>query len=344
MTYVAVIIISYRNVADARECIAALARSTHRDMEIHVCENGGVEAFEALCLDLAKIVEPELSRDQVYHANSVASFVRTKTACLEGAGIDLYLHQASKNLGYAGGINAVLAYIADRRWDAVWILNPDTAPAPGALAALVERAATGNYGVVGSRLILENSGRIHLRGGRWRRFIARGYNIGFNELADDETDTAAIERDMNYVAGTSMFVTRAFIEDVGSMDESYFLYVEEVDWCFRRGSYRLGYAHDSVVLHKHGTTIGSNTDLRNRSGLSVYLDERNKLLFTRRFFPILYPVVICTTLVLTLQYLKARAFKNFRLALNGWVAGIRGERGVPARFTSREGEKKFTDQ
>jgi GT2 family glycosyltransferase len=137
---------------------------------------------------------------------------------------------------------------------------------------------------------------------------------------------------MNYVSGASLFATRAYIESVGLMDERYFLYCEEVDWCFRRGHRRLGYAHEAIVYHAHGTTIGSSADLKDRSSISVYLSERNKLLFTRRFYPVLYPLVVVTTLLLTLQYLKSAAVNNFFVALSGWLAGVRGEDGPPQGF------------
>ncbi|KAF0112947.1 MAG: family 2 glycosyl transferase [Rhodospirillaceae bacterium] len=139
---------------------------------------------------------------------------------------------------------------------------------------------------------------------------------------------------MNYVNGAAMFVIRPFIEQVGLMDESYFLYCEEVDWCLRRGAWRLGYAHESLVHHAHGATMGSNRDRRHRSRLSVYLDERNKLLLTRRFWPALYPLVVVVTLLLTMQYAKAGAWANFRTALAGWYAGIGGQRGKPPWMTN----------
>ena len=335
MAHVVVIIVSYRNVSDVLGCVAALARSTHRDMEVHICENGGTAAFNTLCAELASMSTSDLGPQCIQIAATGKLIAETRKSRLKEkeTDIDLHLHHASGNLGYAGGINAVLTHIAaDRQWGAVWILNPDTVPTPDALAALAARAAQGNYGVVGSRLVLEQSSRIHLRGGRWRPLMARGFNIGFGDPLDHEPDSTAIERELDYVAGTSMYVTREFINNVGGMDERYFLYAEEVDWCFRRGSYQLGYAHASIVFHKHGTTIGSDTDLRRRSALSIYLNERNKLLLTRRFFPVLYPVVILTTLLLLAQYLKAGAFKSFKVALKGWLAGVRGEQGAPPCF------------
>ncbi len=230
-------------------------------------------------------------------------------------------------------LDICLAEVADGpKWDAIWILNPDTEPDPDALAALVAKSREKDYAIIGSRLLVKRTGRVQLYGGRWRPWIARGFNIGFNAPSESTPDVAAVEREMTYVNGAAMFVPRAFIERVGPMDERYFLYCDEIDWCWRRGSAPLGYAHDSIVLHAHGSTIGSSHSRQDRSALSVYLEERNKLLFTRRFYPVLYPLVVVSTLLLTGQYLAEGAHANFRVALAGWRAGIRGETGMPGWF------------
>src|SRR5262249_37713690 len=103
----------------------------------------------------------------------------------------------------------------------------------------------------------------------------------------------------------------------------YFLYCEEVDWCLRRGDRRLGYSHDSIVYHSGSTT------LKPRSNLSVYLDERNKLLITRRFYSTTYPLVVIITVLLTLRYFVAGSKKNFGAGLCGGVGGLGGEEGPP---------------
>ncbi len=255
---------------------------------------------------------------------------------LQPGGQMVRVYRAKDNLGYAGGINVSIRQLeAAAPWSALWILNPDTEPDPQALAALVRRAREGRYGLVSSRLVFKATGRVQSYGGRWRPLIARGFNIGMNAPRDAIPDFDAIERRMDYVSGASLFATREYVESVGPMDERYFLYCEEVDWCFRRGHRRLGYAHEALVYHSHGTTIGSSAGRGERSRISVYLDERNKLLFTRRFYPALYPLVLLTTLVLTLQYLMAGAIDNFFVALSGWFAGVRGEEGRPDLFAGR---------
>jgi hypothetical protein len=168
-----------------------------------------------------------------------------------------------------------------------------------------------------------------MRGGRWRRLIARGLSIGYGEPANAPADAAAIERRLHWVSGAALYATREFVETVGVMDERYFLYCEDVDWALRRGQFRLGYAHDAIVRHAHGATIGSASVAHLRSNLSVYLTERNSLLLTRARFPALYPLVVPVSLVLTLDYLVRGGRRVFVAACRGWWTGVRGKSGRP---------------
>lgn len=331
---VVVILVTYKNGADAKACLASLERSTHRNFEVHICENGGEDAFRELTAQFgggAVLQNAAGERDP-------GRIRETWRSVLPDGGQALFLHRAAGNLGYAGAINAILSDLAPNPdWSAVWVLNPDTTVHPLALEAALERARTGRYGVVGSRLVLEETGEVQLYGGRWRRWMGRGYNIGLGAPADAAADSAAIESAMHYVSGAAMLVSREFINSVGLMDESYFLYCEEVDWCLRRGTFALGYAHDSIVFHSHGTTTGASLEHGRRSDLSVYLEERNKLLLTRRHFPAIYPAVLAVTLLLTAQYLSKRQVASFKVALAGWLAGVRGEQGIPLRFRKSHG-------
>lgn len=320
----AIAIVGYRNTEDVTTCLQALTQSTAPDFSVHICENGGHAAGEALVDALADLADPDPAAPE--------SPALIWSGRMREGGQPVRVSCDGSNGGYAGGVNRC---IEDARalpgWDALWVLNPDTQPAPEALAAMHRHLASGPYGIVGCRLVLKNTGRVQLYGGRWRPTIARGFNIGLHAPADATPDIAAVEAEMTYVNGASMLVSRAFIDDIGPMDERYFLYNEEVDWCHRRGAHRLGYAHEAVVTHAHGSTIGSNTVKRQRSPLAVYLEERNKLLFSRRFYGARYPLIVLVTLALTAQYLRYGAVRNFFVALQGWLAGVRGEEGPPAQ-------------
>jgi GT2 family glycosyltransferase len=161
--------------------------------------------------------------------------------------------------------------------------------------------------------------------------IARGKSLGYGEPADASVDVEAVERQLQWISGAALYATRSFVATVGPMAEQYFLYCEDVDWCMRRGRFALGYAHNAVVQHAHGTTIGSATELDARSNLSIYLTERNNLLLTRAHFPLLYPIVVFATFCLIFHYLIRGNRRIFAVAFRGWCAGLRGETGRPTR-------------
>ena len=322
----AVSMVGFRNAGDVRQCIVKLQHGTDQNFVVLICENGGRMAFDDLVTALETLGTAEdapLSQDPAIEA--------VWRGRLPGGQVVEAL-RATENLGFAGGVNATITRLAVHpAWSALWVLNTDTEPEPEALAALVRKADSDpSYGIVGSRLVLFGTGKIQAYGGRWRKYTARGFNIGLHRPADAPIDAGAVEREMDYVLGASMYVTRSYVTEIGRMEDGYFLYAEEIDWCLRRGRFRLGFAPDSIVHHHHGGTIGSSMTTRSRSWLSVFLDERNKHIIARRLHPTLYPLIAFNTLALLGLYILKRAPRNFFAALAGWWAGLQGKRGRPA--------------
>jgi GT2 family glycosyltransferase len=329
-----VAIVSYGRPTDVVACLAALARSSCAGFEVVVVENAGAAAFDALVAALAESWPqpgaPTPASALAQPARAGARAVRWHRMLLPGRQPVLVL-AAADNLGYGGGVNLALRCFAEgREWRGVWILNPDTEPEPTALAAVIDHAERGGYGLVGCRLVLAGQECIQMRGGTWRRLIGRGKSIGYGEPADAPADVAAVEKRLEWISGAALYATRAFVTDVGPMNEQYFLYCEDVDWALRRGRFRLGYAHEAVVRHAHGTTIGSAGSIGARSGLSTYLTERNGLLLTRERFPRLFPLTALASLVLLPDYLVRGNRRAFRAAWRGWRAGMLGETGRPS--------------
>jgi hypothetical protein len=127
-----------------------------------------------------------------------------------------------------------------------------------------------------------------------------------------------------------MLINRRFLQIAGGMREDYFLYCEEVEWCLRALSrgLRLGFAEDACVVHHQGTSTGSSRDAGARSRLSVYLNERNRLLLTRDLFAYRLPVaMVASLIVLIVRFGRRGAWRQLGYALEGWWAGLRNERG-----------------
>ena len=88
-----------------------------------------------------------------------------------------------------------------------------------------------------------------------------------------------------------MLLRRELLEQIGLLYEGYFLYYEELDIATRaKGLFKLAYAHDSLVFHKEGASIGTHAS--GGSPLSLYYLYRNRLRFTARYFPHCLPTVL----------------------------------------------------
>lgn len=300
--HVAICIVGFRNPHDIAACLQALDSSTHTDFELVICENGGREAFEVL--------------------------VQTLPSELTG-GQSVRIVDAGGNLGYAGGINRCLAETPAA--DAWWVLNPDTIPDPTALASLCARLARGDCAAAGGT-IHGADGHVESRGGRWNAWLARAVSVDNGLRLDEPPGPFAAAEKVNYLSGASILIGRAFVERVGVMREDYFLYAEEVEWCLRgvQDGLKLGLAPEANVLHRQGTSTGSVQDIRNRSRMPVYLDERNKILVTRDRYPGRLVVAASAAFALLfLRFARRGAWAQLGYGLSGWAAGLRNERGPP---------------
>jgi len=208
-----------------------------------------------------------------------------------GAGVrSVHLVRLPRNVGYAGGINAGIQW-ARARWalGGFWLLNNDVQALPGALDALVAaQASVPHAGVCGSVLLdWDDPGRIQAVAGVYRRWLGVGWHDTVLP-AQGEVSLA-----VDYPVGASMYVANAYLDQVGAMDASYFLYCEEMDWAERgrRLGYRPVIALRSRLRHKEGASTGSRGGVRNKSLLSERYGVINRLRITRKFWPWWLPVV-----------------------------------------------------
>jgi N-acetylglucosaminyl-diphospho-decaprenol L-rhamnosyltransferase len=334
---VAILIVGFRNSDDVSACVTALSRSNAQpDFDIFVCENGGSEAFDELHIALASPQGPcsTVSDDLPEPLGSPSGrLLDVRCLALNGRSSRVWIGRAAQNLGYAGGLNVWINRLLPlKAWNGIWILNPDCEPEPDALDALVKRAVNGNKGMVGSTIVsFEDREHVHCRGGlRWRPLMTRPAIIGFQEPLNAPFDLNAIEAALHCISGASMYVTRACLAKIGPMDERFFLYYEDADWSAQAKQYGLGYASDSIVRHKGGTTIGSAGPRAKRSRLSVYLQSRNHINFVRKHLRGVLPLASIVSFVYAVSYLVAGSSQNFRTALDGLIAGLKSETGIPA--------------
>ena len=171
------------------------------------------------------------------------------------------------NGGFAFGNNAVIrpALRAENKPDYILLLNPDTIARPGALAHLVDFMGTWPHvGIAGSRLE-DPDGRPQRSAFRFPSVASEfegGIRVGVvSRLLERSVVAPPVPEgrcQVDWVAGASMIVRREVFEQVGLLDEAYFMYYEEVDFCLRarKAGWTCWYVPASRVVHLIGQASG----------------------------------------------------------------------------------------
>jgi N-acetylglucosaminyl-diphospho-decaprenol L-rhamnosyltransferase len=327
----AVVIVSYGRPLDVDRCLKSLSRSTWTEFEIFVCENAGREAFrqlEAMLTEQTGALERVDNRSEEIDGPGGRLTIVTKCQ-LCGRDICVRLANATENLGYAGGVNALVErFQAHPGWEAVLVLNPDTEVGETCLSELMGKASEG-FGMVGGTLVFDDApDKIINYGLQWSRMTGRMIAVGRNALAGSTPSSEALAN-IDAISGACVLVTRAFIEGVGLMTEDYFLYMEDLDWGRRRGQHRIGFAPNAVIRHVCGSSIGSAVDPRKRSPLSIYLAARSSMLYARRWAGWRWVFHFATGLLYAAKYLLLRSPYAAKVTVAGLIDGVRGKTGRP---------------
>lgn len=235
--------------------------------------------------------------------------------------------RAPRNGGFAYGNNLALRHAdAARRPDYVYLLNPDTLVRTGAIGILVRfLEAHPAVGITGSSF--EN-----LDGSDWPiafRFPSIlseiEYGVQFwlvTRLLQPwvvAIGMSSVAQPVDWVAGASMMVRRAVFDVIGSFDESYFLYFEETDFCFRakKAGISTWYVPESRVMH----IAGQSTKVAERNvaptRLPSYWFESRRRFFVASYGPLYAAAVDIVALCATAMGSLKR------------IAQRRADRGVP---------------
>jgi GT2 family glycosyltransferase len=260
-----VIILNWNGWNDTVECVESCLKLTYSSFRILIVDNGSTDDSESLL------------RERFPH---------------------IELIQTGSNLGFAGGNNSGIRYALDHSADYVWLLNNDTVVAPDALTALVTAAQREpKAGMLGSKIYyFDEPGRLWFAGGWINYRIGRTGHIGSGETDSGQYDAV---REVDYLTGCSLLVSRDVCNAVGLMDERFFLLFEEVDWNerTRRCGRKIVFVPSSVVRHKVSRSLEQNW-----AGYYYYL-TRNSLLFIAKYRPV---------------FLASTAFA--RVLETGWMA------------------------
>ena len=284
-----VILLNWNGWKDTIACMQSLLASSYQELRIVVCDNGSRDDSLIRLEQWAQETVPG-QWSSVVHGCTLSA-----QAVAELPRVIIMDNQA--NLGFAAGCNTGMALaLQDPECQYLWLLNNDTEVAPTAIERVLHYMDQHtDIGICGSTLIYHHDRHMvqAYGGSAYCRWLGKSRHLGaFSDARHLPTakDVPAIEAETTYVVGAAMMLRRQLLERTGLLYEGYFLYYEELDLACRAAPFgRIGYAHDSVVYHKEGASIGTHAS--GGSPLSLYYLFRNRLRFTWRFYPACLPTV-----------------------------------------------------
>lgn len=239
-----IIVLNWNGKDDTLACLESLQQVTYPNFEVLVVDNGSSDGSVAAI------------RARFPHQPVI---------------------ETGENLGYAGGNNVGLRHALVRGADYALLLNNDTEVAPDLLWHLVEATeADPMVGIAGPTIYYhERPYLIWSAGGVIDWGHGKTWMIGLN--APDTGQFGAAPRPVDFVTGCALLVKRAMMEQVGLLDERFFAYYEETEWCVRarRAGFRIVHVPRAKVWHK------IPLDARDSSPSVQYYMTRNRLLFLK---------------------------------------------------------------
>lgn len=233
------VILNTNRREDTLECLTSLTQSSYQNHQIIVLDNHSIDG-------------------------SVAAIAATFPK--------VQIIELTDNRGYAGNNNVGIAAALAQGADWVFVLNEDTVQTPDCLTQLVTVGESDpQIGIVGPMIYHHSEPTIiQSAGGR----LSPNWNSV--HLAKDELDQHQFSAPhyVDWISGCGILVRRAVIEQVGMIDERYFYFWEETEWCLRAGKagWRVMHVPAAKLWHK-----GVQYDHRPKPSVTYYA-TRNRLL------------------------------------------------------------------
>ncbi len=245
-------------------------------------------------------------------------------AMVEAAAPGARLVGLPENVGYAGGNNAGIRQALEAGAAYVVLVNNDGILAPDCLGELARVAveAGPRLGAVGAKVFsAADPARLWMAYGRLTYRAALVERVGQGE---PDGPRFADVREADWVSGCVILLARPALEDVGLLDERFFAYHEDVDWCTsaRARSWRILFAPAARAVHRGGGSLAA----RGAARTVRYLSARNTVLFARKHAGPRDWLRLGVTIgaSLPLEYLRRREGEDLRLLVRGYLDGLLG--------------------
>jgi GT2 family glycosyltransferase len=245
MKKVGVVVLNYKVAQETIDCVKSVLKNDYGNLKIYVVDNNSGDGIEESIKDFKQV-----------------EFIQT-----------------GDNLGFAGGNNIGIKKALKDGCDLAFIVNPDTTLEKDTISILLSGMEDQEAGIVGPKILFETEKNIWFAGGKLDKNNVMGSHIGVDEKDIGQYDEI---KEVDFITGAGMMISREVIEKVGVFDERYFLYLEDVDLCFRakEKGFKIRYIPTAKMYHQNAKSTGLGSPLQD------YFITRNRMLFAKKFLPL----------------------------------------------------------
>lgn len=326
---VCIIILNWNGWKDTVECLESLYQNKYDNYKVILVDNASEdESLEKIAEYCQGRIELSSTCVEYQRDNKPLSFIQ-----IDGEEVNrkfntldykLLLIKNRENQGFAIGNNIGMRFALNNfNPDYFLLLNNDTVLGPEFLFELVNTGESSKeIGFVGPKTYLYNDEDVIQAAGGGNIDFSRGES---HEVAFMKKDTGKFDKNMelDYVGGSCLLVKKEVTDRIGFLDEEFYMYWEDVDWCFtgREAGYKSIYSYKSRIWHKYGTS--------SQDHFKTYYHNRNRLYFMKKHAPSGYyqkfmahylPEILRES---GYQLLYKRNWKLFKSLIKGAVDGIK---------------------
>ena len=249
---VSIIILNWNGLKDTLECLESISKISYSNYEIIIVDNNSKG-------NDVEIIEKE-------YGNIIKKIMVNEC-----------------NLGFSGGCNVGINYALHNNTEFVLLLNNDTIVENDFLDELIKTALSVPYaGIVGPII-----GYYYDREKIWSAYgsISKIRSSGFTKKFNTKIDLLNKNEQCTFLSGCCQLIRKDVIEKIGLLDEKYFLYLEDTDYCWRtsKAGYKIVMVAKSKIYHK--VNVSSRRD---NSLTPFYYTTRNRFYFAKKSFGNLY--------------------------------------------------------
>lgn len=237
------VILNSNRKDDTLDCLASLSKNAYRNHKIIVLDNnstdGSIEAIQS-------------------------TFPNVE------------INKIAVNLGWSGNNNVGINLAMEQSADWIFLLNEDTILDSDCLSVLVDAGESDpSIGIVGPLVYHFDEPEIIQTAGGTLNEKWEGGHLGKNEVDRGQFSNPHL---VDWISGCAIMVRRAVIEQVGVLDERFFYYWDETEWCMRarKAGWKILNVPAAKLWHK-----GVQRDYQPKPSLTYY-DTRNHLLFVSK--------------------------------------------------------------